>query len=346
MPEGTKKTGLSITKRLLFSPAEQAAITCGLESVHFFVDVPKANGVYSKLSNDIVLPKSYRNLKKILMAAIAIGFGVYNDVLIQSLENNSHWNDLGFEVIDGDCSKAENVSIIRSDKNSPLRLPDTHNQNDIILGYSASDFDDEINYIVQSISDAITEQKLRPDDIAVICLDDRSASSYLKNIAEKLASNGIASNNIQSKNYVKGFALDGRVTLSSVYKAKGNEAAMVFVIGCDVFDLEKDTRIMRNKVFTAFTRAKVWLHITGMNIEKKALMSELQKLKENNYALNFMNKPMRLLDRDWNQLAKRIESENLLLNEIESLLKKSGLSQSDLVELLNKRKDADEGSKE
>ncbi len=168
----------------------------------------------------------------------------------------------------------------------------------------------------------------------------------MKNIAEKLASNGIASNNIQSKNYVKGFALDGRVTLSSVYKAKGNEAAMVFVIGCDVFDLEKDTRIMRNKVFTAFTRAKVWLHITGMNIEKKALMSELQKLKENNYALNFMNKPMRLLDRDWNQLAKRIESENLLLNEIESLLKKSGLSQSDLVELLNKRKDADEGSKE
>ena len=42
---------------------------------------------------------------------------------------------------------------------------------------------------------------------------------------------------------------------------------MVFVIGCDVFEDKKDSRIMRNKVFTAFTRAKIWLRISGTGEE-------------------------------------------------------------------------------
>ena len=47
------------------------------------------------MQNDIVLPKCYRNPKEILVTAHAIGFGIYNDILLQSLENNSHWNDYG-----------------------------------------------------------------------------------------------------------------------------------------------------------------------------------------------------------------------------------------------------------
>lgn len=75
------------------------------------IDLIEEQKRHPEMPNDIVLHKSYRNIKEILVVAVAIGFGIYNDKLIQSLENNKHWEDLGFKVVHGDCSKEEDVVI-------------------------------------------------------------------------------------------------------------------------------------------------------------------------------------------------------------------------------------------
>lgn len=74
--------------------------------------------------NDIVLQKSYCNVKEILVTAISLGFGIYNNQMVQSLENNEHWQDFGFEVLLGDCTKEEDVIIYRPNINSPLAIPE------------------------------------------------------------------------------------------------------------------------------------------------------------------------------------------------------------------------------
>jgi len=287
------------------------------------------------IDNDIVLPKSYRNIKKILMAAVSVGFGVYNNILIQSLENNNHWIDLGFEVYEGDCSKQEDVKIRRLDKNSPLKLPDTYKDDDILRHYSATNLEDEIDFVYQKILFALKQGKLREDDIAVICLDDRNNKAYLNELEMRLSESGIACNNIMDRNYVKGFSLERKITLTSVYKAKGNEAAMVFVVGCDVFEDQKDSRTMRNKIFTAFTRAKIWLCISGVNIADRCLIKELDTLKNNNYELHFKNTPHSILERDWHKQTKRVADQNEFAIQIRNLLNRKTLDTKDLHSIID-----------
>ena len=134
--------------------------------------------------------------------------------------------------------------------------------------------------------------RLLPEDIAVICLDETNSFNYFNGLEQRLEAKSIATYNVMDRDYVKGFYREGNVTLSSIFKAKGNEAAMVFVIGCDVFEDKKDSRIMRNKVFTAFTRAKIWLRISGTGEEcLKQMLYEMNQLKEHEFKFDFLNKP-------------------------------------------------------
>lgn len=42
--------------------------------------------------------------KRALIAAFSLGLGIYNTRVLQRLEDNQHWNDLGFVVEKGDSS--------------------------------------------------------------------------------------------------------------------------------------------------------------------------------------------------------------------------------------------------
>ena len=306
------------------------------------IDLIEEQKKYPRLRNDIVLHKSYRNVRKILLVAVALGFGIYNDKLIQSLENNNHWEDLGFNVIEGDCSKEEWVIIERKEKASPLIVDETKVP-DCIRVYQADSFSDELNWIVQKINEAIETDKLLPEDIAVICLDESNSFNYFNRLEVRLSELDISTYNVMDRNYVKGFSREGKVTLSSIFKAKGNEAAMVFVIGCDVFEKQKDSRTMRNKVFTALTRAKIWLRISGTGKDcLQQILFEMNNLKENNYQFRFFNKPTHLLDKDWNERSERYDNEQEFYEELLEMSKKKGISVDRILQIYTESKKVDE----
>ncbi|MGH1558007.1 ATP-binding domain-containing protein [Caulobacter segnis] len=86
----------------------------------------------------------------------------------------------------------------------------------------------------------------------------------LVTLSEALALKGIATNNIMADPYNEPpFTLPGKVTLSTVYRAKGNEAAAIIAVGIDAITVA--TRAGRNKIFTAFTRSKAWLRVSGVS---------------------------------------------------------------------------------
>lgn len=68
------------------------------------------------------------------------------------------------------------------------------------------------------------------------------------------------------------------MTLSTVYRAKGNEAAAVFAVGIDA--VERRSRSGRNKIFTAFTRSKAWLRVSGIGVLAAKLFEELEKARK------------------------------------------------------------------
>jgi hypothetical protein len=87
-------------------------------------------------------------------------------------------------------------------------------------------------------------------------VDDRGARNYLSGVEMALHKLGIGANNLHSDSFgIRDFSKEGRVTLSTVHKAKGNEAFMVYVVGADAVMFRPDVR-KRNMLFTAMTRAK------------------------------------------------------------------------------------------
>lgn len=302
---------------------------------------------FPDMDNDIVLPKSYRNPREILVTAHALGFGVYNDKLIQSLENNAHWEDLGYVVEEGESNTGDYMVIERPIENSPLSISQYQKPNEIIEIYSAESFNEEVNWICNSIRSSIKEDGLRPDDIIVISLDDRNSKYYFNQIGDTLYNMGIFSHNLSSNSYEKGFIEDERVTLSTVYKAKGHEAAMVFVIGCDVFESKRDERNMRNKVFTSFTRAKAWLRISGINIAEDSIVSEIRQVVDNEFKMKFYHKESHVIQRDLNEEHVKKAALREMIQETIHKARKAGFSPKEIDKLYLEIQDGiDSGSDE
>ncbi len=300
------------------------------------IDLVELQEMHPDMDNDIVLSRSYRSLKEILVMAHAIGLGIYNSTLIQSLENDDHWKDLGYSIVEGTCINNQRVVIERPDKNSPLLIEENKDIEDIIKLYNAKDMNDEIAFISNEIELAIEKDKLRPDDIMVICLDDRNSKSYFSRLEISLYDKGIYTHNLSSSSYEKGFLEDNCVTLTTVYKAKGNEAAMVFLIGSDIFEKSKDEIQMRNKIFTAMTRAKAWLRVSGCNIENSSLWNEINTVKDKNFVLDFIHKDENTIKRDLNDIHSKRAYLRSELTDVILKYKKLGYTEQEISDELKR----------
>lgn len=211
-------------------------------------------------TNDFVLQRAYRNQREILVLAHAIGFGVYKTP-VQMLENAKHWEDVGYDVISGQFTTGSFNVVERPLVNSPSTLATPADVD--LIGISAADnLDGEVELAALEIRRFI-DGGLHPHEILVVSLDDKAARGYFSTLSKMLAAWEIPCNNIINDPYSEPpFRLDGKVTLSTVYRAKGNEAAVVIVLGADAAVLE--TRTGRNKLFVALTRTKGWLRIFGV----------------------------------------------------------------------------------
>lgn len=229
------------------------------------VDLERAAGKSGfGLDHDIVLRKCYRNAREILVCAHALGFGIYSDHIVQMLEDNEHWKDVGYIVEAGNCIAGERQIVRRPRENSPLSISDHQTPDEMVVIRVFEEFSDELEWISREIR-AFIDDGLEPADILVIALDDRNARNYFVELSAELAAHDIRTNNVLTNPYdYTDFFEEGEVTLSTVYRAKGNEAPVVFAVGIDALAMMRNHQRTRNKIFTAFTRAKAWLRISGL----------------------------------------------------------------------------------
>lgn len=238
-------------------------------------------------SNDIVLHKCYRNPLDVLVTAHALGFGLYDEP-VQILENMDHWKDVGYELIGGTYEEGKRVVIKRNPENSPLSISKYQAKNEIIKTFIAVSMDQEVDHIINEIKYFIDEG-LKPSDIMIISLDDRNAKTYFRKISYKLSDINILTNNILlSSSENPPFILDNMITLTTVHRAKGNEAACVFVLGIDSLYPLKRLRQTRNRIFTAFTRTKAWLRISGIGTSANHFKNEIDMSLDKSPNLEFI----------------------------------------------------------
>lgn len=112
--------------------------------------------------------------------------------------------------------------------------------------------------------------------------------------------------------------MEGRITLTTVHKAKGNEGFAVHVVGADaVFGYPSKSN--RNRLFTAMTRAKGWLRVTGVGSAATNLVQEIDSAKKNSPYLRFKYpsaSDLELMKRDLGREAALTLEQERLLDEI------------------------------
>lgn len=265
-------------------------------------------------SQDIILDKCYRNSRPVLSSAHAFGFGIYRKPdqklgtgLTQMFDRAELWTDVGYEVLEGELRDDCQVSLSRTSAASPEFLEDPIAVDKLIVLESFKNASDQAEWVAAQIIKNLTQDELRPEDIIVINPDPVSTAKQVGPIRKILFDKGIPSHlaGVDTPGDVFFMPDEGSVAFTGIFRAKGNEAGMVYVINSqDCYSSFGEVGEVRNRLFTAMTRSKAWVRVVGHGDGMVALTEEYEKIKSHNYRLDFvypneaLRKRLRIVNRD------------------------------------------------
>ncbi len=297
-------------------------------------------------AEDIVLSKCYRNSRPVLITAHSLGFGIYREreareetALVQLFEDKKLWEDIGYTVKEGGIKDGEFVTLYRTDENSPVFLENHSPVDDLIQFRKFDTAEQEAEWIVNDIERNLKEEELRYQDIMIIHPDPRVTKSYVSHIRIMLMERNIRSHIVGVQTTPDDFFQEDSIAVSQIYRAKGNEAAMVYLVNADLCARGVNLSRKRNILFTAITRSKAWARVSGLKENMELLMKEYAEVREKNYQLQFrypdksQRKNMRIIHRDMTQNEIReIKKSNFSLADILSKIQKGEIQREDLDE--------------
>ena len=265
-------------------------------------------------SQDIILDKCYRNSRPILASAHALGFGIYRAPdaklgtgLTQMFDRAELWTDIGYEVLSGQLQDDQEVILRRSEESSPEFLERPSKVDELIKFRAFDGIDEQAKWVAEEIHKNLKEDELLPEDIIVINPDPISTASQVGPIRKILYDKGIQSHlaGVDTSSDVFFKPDDGSVAFTGIFRAKGNEAGMVYVINAqDCLGSFGTIGRVRNRLFTAMTRSKAWVRVVGYGKDMQSLISEYREIQENDYKLKFiypnsdLRRHMRVVNRD------------------------------------------------
>ncbi len=285
-------------------------------------------------SQDLVLDKCYRNPREVLLSAFALGLGIYGKKIVQMPEIPAVWSDLGFKIEEGNYKTGSKMQISLSLENIDKIKSLLIKKEDALKWKGFNYIDEECKYVVDQILDDINGGLL-PEDISIISLDDRSAKAYFKKINNLLSEKGIKTFNLLDAFWNnKSYSIKDNVTLTTVYRVKGNEAGSVYIIGVDGVYTNLDLRpiIERNKLFVAMTRTKGWVTITGAGPSYKLFEEEIKKVVENDFKLIFIMPDFKELNLFKRDLAKKQAMMQEAKKELEKVAERYGYDKYEFVQ--------------
>lgn len=256
--------------------------------------VPTKNEIFgSDECDDINLKRCYRTPKEILVTAHALGLGIYRDEdnpIVNMIEDIKVWESIGYEVIDGNLNYGKQVTLQRKPVyenmiKDPIRFKKFKNSSE------------EYKYVTLEIKKLIEEEEVLPEDILIIDLDDKNIKGnsrlFKETYYEELENNSnffidgewIKNINVVDKDNPKLFKLENSIAYTTIYRAKGNEANIVFILNSDSLSTLASTS--RNQLFTAMTRSKFIVYILDATGTTNYDV-EIDKVKKYNYTLSFV----------------------------------------------------------
>jgi Superfamily I DNA and RNA helicases len=237
------------------------------------------------------------------------------------------WRDIGYQVKEGRLEDGQFVKLSRTSNTSPKFLESHSPIEDLIICKTFSNNEEQIRWLVEQLEKNITEDELKYDDIMVIHSEPRTTKMAVGKIRALLFEKRINSNLAGVTTGPDEFFSEEAITFTSINRAKGNEAAMIYFIDAHECYSGSELARKRNILFTAMTRSKGWLRVSGYGSSMVGLEDEFKRVKNKNFALEFIypseeeRRKMNLINRDMStkEREKIAKNRNSLQEFIEDL---------------------------
>ena len=151
--------------------------------------------------------------------------------------------------------------------------------------------EEQDKWVAESIIHNLKEDELTYDDIIVINPNPLTTKQYVGPIRKYLFNHNIQSHTAGVDCDPDIFYESDSITFTGIFRAKGNEAAMVYVINANECYDETDTQStskVRNELFTAITRSKAWVRVVGYGEDMMKLKKEYEEVMNHDYTLDFI----------------------------------------------------------
>jgi superfamily I DNA and RNA helicase len=286
------------------------------------------------IRKDFVLPNCYRTPRSVLMVAHGVALGLYAPKKSTMLYLPTDWTALGYEVVTPKTLTIEpgdKVVLKRPDENSKNRLEGLLIDNDrsprelVQIARHNSELDQH-NAIAKKIAEIIQNEGVAPEEIIVVNL--YSAKEKMLALQRALTAQNVPSVLPGFFESADVFKPKGFVTISTTFRAKGNEANIVFVVNSQSIASDFTLR-KRNAFFVAVTRSRGWCFINGIGAEMDALILELNMIQDDFPEFKFVCP--RQEDLPSRRLLTMSDNELNKMQEIVELLKKN----PDLAKMVN-----------
>lgn len=254
---------------------------------------------------DIVLKTCYRNPPESIAVSHSLGLGIYrNRGQVQGFDEPTTWTDIGYELLEGELSLGSEVRLRRSPISHAEFFKNLLKQDDIVQMRAFQNEEEQNAWVAESIERNLNVDQLRVDDILVVLPDAYQSKQDAVLLSEALLRRNILSHLAGVTTSQDEIFRPDSIAMANIYRSKGNEAAMVYVVGSQNYMISTEQIRRRNALFTAMTRSRAWVRLCGWGSLFDTLQEEVNRVKKNNYQLKF-----RLLTAEELEETRRIHRE-------------------------------------
>lgn len=263
-----------------------------------------------------VMKRCYRTPGSTLVAAHAVGMGLLRQQgMLSGFTTKADWDKIGYEVTEGSFISGSRITLHRPVIHSPNPIPELWGGNP----FEFEVYDDrksQLQSLIQKVQYNLEydELKLSRDILIIILGADQDAQEKGRRNSQLSPSSTLqrqVANTFQSQNisfYLPGasqpnrypdqdnrnvdrFWWDDAITISRMYRAKGHEAPMVYVLGLELLAQDESNLVLRNQLFVAMTRSMAWVHLSGLKDSSTytdyLLYHEIRKVIDSGATLKF-----------------------------------------------------------
>lgn len=244
--------------------------------------------VEGEAQRDIVLPVCYRNTPWALTVAHSLGFGTCRTEIVQLFNNLSLFEEIGYRKERGELAFGQRVCLSRRTDSFPAYFDTYLSPEDSVTDHLFESVTDQYEWIADQIEQNITRDELEPDDVLIVLPEAVSSREHFAYVSEALARRSIACHLAGVSTDRDVFSVTGSVTVASIYRAKGNEAPMVYIANSQACAVGQEMIKLRNTLFTAITRSRAWVRVCGVGEQMRLLHQEIQCVRSAGYKLDFV----------------------------------------------------------